>query len=165
MSGTPIAGAQIDVAVRARMRGATYAPAGGVGTDAAGRFSVRLPPGTSRTIRLRHGTSQATAEVVTPAQVRLVADPRTTRNGRAVRFGGRVSGTSAPTRVELQAWSAGKWIPFRTVALRKGLFQARYRFTRTAVTTRYRFRAVVHDDADFPFAAGRSPVVFVLVRA
>jgi len=66
--------------------------------------------------------------------------------------------------VELQAWANGKWVPFKTVALRNGRFTAGYRFMRTFNAQRYRFRAVIQSDPDFPYAAGRSKEVQVLVR-
>lgn len=37
-------------------------------------------------------------------------------------------------------------------------------FTRTFSAMQYRFRAVIHADPDFPYAAGTSPVVKVVVR-
>ena len=45
-----------------------------------------------------------------------------------------------------------------------GKFAARYRFTRTFSRTTYRFRAVIHSDPHFPYAAAASPVVKVRVR-
>ena len=77
---------------------------------------------------------------------------------------GSIAGTKLPTRIELQAYSGGHWFPFKTVALRKGKFSGRYRFTRTFSAQRYRFRAVVHADRDFPYEAATSPVVAVRVR-
>jgi hypothetical protein len=104
-------------------------------------------------------------KVIVAAPERLATDRKSTRNGRAIKFTGTVPGAGkARTRVELQAWANGKWIPFKTADLRNGRFGASYRFTRTFATSRYRFRAVVHDDPDFPYAAGRSAVVSVLVR-
>jgi hypothetical protein len=103
-------------------------------------------------------------KVVVAAPVRLSTDRKSTRNGRSVKFLGRVPGAGgARARVELQAW-AGRWIPFKTAALKNGRFSASYRFTKTFTTVRYRFRAVIHDDPAFPYAAGRSAVVKVLVR-
>ena len=165
LDGVPIAGAQIDVASRPRMRGSAFAPTAPAVTSADGRFSVPIGPGTSRVIRVRYAASEATAEVIVPAPVAFAATPSSTRNGRAVRFSGRIPGTSVSgPRVELQARADGKWVPFRTVALRQGRFSARYRFTRTTFTTRYRFRAVVRAVPDFPYAAGQSKIVRVLVR-
>jgi hypothetical protein len=163
-AGTPVAAAQIEVASRLRMRGSDFAPMATVVTDAAGRFSVPVEPGPSRVFRFRYALSEASSDLVIPAPVKLATTPKATRNGRSIRFTGRVPGTGATTRVELQAQAGSKWIPFRTVTLRKGRFSARYRFTKTRRTTRYRFRAVIHADANFPYTAGRSPVVKVLVR-
>jgi hypothetical protein len=114
--------------------------------------------------RFRYALSETTADLVISAPVKLATNPKATRNGRSIRFSGRVPGTDATTRVELQAQAGSKWIPFRTVTLLNGRFSARYRFTKTRSTTRYRFRAVIHSDANFPYTAGRSPVVKVLVR-
>ncbi len=103
--------------------------------------------------------------MVVAAPVRLKTDRRSTRNGRAVKFIGSVPGAgTARPRVELQAWANGKWIAFKSADLRNGRFSASYRFTRTFSAMRYRFRAVIHADPDFPYAAGTSPVVKVVVR-
>jgi hypothetical protein len=137
----------------------------GVTTDVKGRFSVRLPRGVSREVRFSYGDSVQSVKVIVAAPVRLATDRKSTRNGRAIKFTGSVPGAGkARTRVELQAWANGKWIPFKTADLRNGRFGASYRFTRTFATSRYRFRAVIHDDPDFPYATGRSAVVNVLVR-
>ncbi len=134
-------------------------------TDAKGRFSVKLPRGVSREVRFSYGDSVQAVKVIVAAPVRLKTDRKRTRNGRAVAFRGTVPGAgSARTRVELQAWANGKWIPFKTADLKRGKFSASYRFTRTFATALYRFRAVIHTDPDFPYAAGTSTVVKVLVR-
>ncbi len=164
-SGAPIAGGAVEVAVRDTGRSSNFVLAAPVVTDSAGRFSVRLPKGPSRIVRLRYGVSEVIAQIVTAAPVRLKPTPTSTRNGRIVRFGGRVLGTTASgPLVELQAWADRKWIPFKTARLVKGRFTARYRFTNTTSTTRYQFRAVVRAHPDLPYAAGRSAVVKVLVR-
>lgn len=137
----------------------------GVVTDAKGRFSVRLPKGPSRTVRFAYGDSVQTVKVIVAAPVRLRTSRTSTRNGRSIRFTGSVPGAGgASTRVELQAWARGRWIPFKTVALKRGTFGASYRFMRTFTKQRYRFRAVIHEDPDFPYAAGRSAEVRVVVR-
>jgi hypothetical protein len=66
--------------------------------------------------------------------------------------------------VELQARAGRKWVPFRTATVSKGHFSARYTFTNTSTTQHYRFRAVVRKDPNFPYAAGTSRTVKVLVR-
>ena len=104
-------------------------------------------------------------KVIVAAPVRLTTDRKSTRNGRAVKFRGSVPGAGgARTRVELQAWANGKWIPFKTADLKRGKFSASYRFTRTFSAMQDRFRAVIHADPDFPYAAGTSPVVKGIVR-
>ncbi|MDA0140744.1 carboxypeptidase-like regulatory domain-containing protein [Solirubrobacter deserti] len=134
-------------------------------TDAEGRFELAVPPGPSRELKLAYGDSTQTVKLVVTAPVRLKTDRKRTHNGRSVRFEGSVPGAgTATTRVELQAWAGRKWVPFRTTALRNGTFKASYRFTSTFRTTRYRFRAVVHESGDFPYASGKSPVVDVVVR-
>ena len=125
---------------------------------------MRLPAGPSRVVRLTYGDSSVTVSVKVKAPLRLAVSPKSTRNGRTVKLTGSVAGTKLPTRIELQAYSGGHWFPFKTVALRKGKFSGRYRFTRTFSTQRYRFRAVVHADRDFPYEAATSPVVAVRVR-
>ncbi len=138
---------------------------GTVTTDAKGRFSVRLARGVSREVRFSYGESVQSVKVIVAAPVRLKTDRKNTRNGRAVKFIGSVPGAgTARPRVELQAWANGKWIPFKSADLRNGRFSASYRFTRTFSAMQYRFRAVIHADPDFPYAAGTSPVVKVVVR-
>ena len=95
----------------------------------------------------------------------LKVSPTKTRNGRSVTFKGTVpQAGKARTRVELQAWANGKWVWFKTVALKNGRFRAGYRFMRTFSAQRYRFGAVIQDDPNFVYAAGRSKEVRVLVR-
>ena len=117
-------------------------------------------------MRLTYGASTVTLHLVVRAPVRLAVDTRATRNGRTIHFTGRIPGApaTAGTRVELQAWADGEWIPFKTAPLKHGRFSASYRFTRTFSVNRYRFRAVVHKDPALPYVAGTSNVVKVLVR-
>lgn len=161
--GSGIAQARIEVATRPLRGGAWSAPTF-VTAGANGRFAFTLPRGPSREVRLSYGESTQTVKLIVAAPVRLKTDRKATRNGRSVRFEGTVPGAErARTRVELQAW-AGRWVPFATAALRRGRFSASYRFRSTYATTRYRFRAVVHGDDDFPYAGGTSPEVEVVVR-
>ena len=89
-------------------------------------------------------------KVIVAAPVRLKVSPTKTRNGRTIKFSGSVpQAGKARTRVELQAWANGKWVPFKTVALKNGRFRAGYRFMRTFIAQRYRFRAVIQDDPNF----------------
>jgi hypothetical protein len=163
VEGFPLANAPVDVATRAE--GAAWKVLPSVETNARGRFSATIPRGTSREVRVAYGESAQTVRVVVVAPVDLSTNRKVTRNGRTITFRGRIPEVgNAPVRVALQAWARGKWIPFKTVKLRQGKFVARYRFTGTFATTRYRFRAAVDDQPDLPFAAGTSPAISVLVR-
>lgn len=162
-SGAALAGGKVAVSARPLRGGAWSAPTF-VTAGANGRFAFTLPRGPSREVRLGYGESTQSVKLIVSAPVRLKTDRKATRNGRSVRFEGTVPGAErARTRVELQAW-AGRWVPFATAALKKGRFSASYRFRSTYATTRYRFRAVVHGDDDFPYAGGTSPEVEVVVR-
>ena len=127
-------------------------------------MEIRLAAGGSREVRLSLGNQTAIANVRVKAPLRLKISPSMTRNGSSIRLHGSVPGTEAVTEVELQAQSGKKWVPVKTVALRRGRFSARYRFGRTFTTTRYRFRAVIHHDPRFPYAAATSAGASVLVR-
>lgn len=164
LDGAPIPGTTVQVASRDRGPAARFVTVATPVTDARGRFTVPISTGPSRTFQVRYADSEATAEVVVRAPLRLRATPTATQNGKSVRFVGSIPGVrNAGVRVELQAW-AGRWVPFRTASVRNGRFSARYRFTRTTVKTRYRVRAVVRADPDLPYAAGTSKVLKVLVR-
>lgn len=161
--GSAIARARVEVTTRPLRGGAWTAPTF-VTADASGRFAVTVARGPSREVRVAYGASAQTVKLIVAAPVRLTVNRKATRNGRSVKFSGTVPGTGgARTRVELQAW-AGRWVPFVTAGLRNGRFSASYRFRSTYATTRYRFRAVVHGDDDFPYAGGTSPEVKVVVR-
>jgi hypothetical protein len=153
-AGAGIAGAVVSVGTAQTVK-----------TDAKGRFSVKLARGVSREVRFSYGDSVQTVKVIVAAPVRLTVDRKSTRNGRRVAFSGTVPGAGASrTLVELQARAGNRWVPFKTAALRDERFRATYRFTQTFSAQRYSFRAVIHDDPDFPYAAGRSGVVRVTVR-
>jgi hypothetical protein len=135
-------------------------------TDKKGRFSVKLAKGPSREVKVSCGDSAQTVKVIVAAPIRLKTNRKSTRNGRSITFTGSVPGAgNARTRVELQALSHRKWVPFKTADLRDGTFKASYRFTRTFFTQRYSFRAVIHETPGFPYAAGTSAQVKVTVHA
>jgi hypothetical protein len=161
--GFPAARGKVDVA--ARVEGEPWRPLGSTESDAQGRFSVTIPKGPSREVSLAYGGSTQTVNVVVAAPVRLSTNRKQVKNGQTVTFMGHVpSAGRARTRVTLQAWARGKWTPFRTVELRNANFKARYRFSGTFSTTRYRFRAIIAEDPGFVFAAGKSSAVTVVVR-
>jgi hypothetical protein len=161
--GFPIATGHVDVA--SRVKGQPWQAVAAPVSDERGRFTATIPKGPSRELRLSYEGSTQTVNLLVAAPVRLSASRKRLRNGQTVTFVGRIpeAGTTR-TRVALQAWARDKWMPFRTVELRGGRFRARYRFTGTFSTQRYRFRAVVGDDPGFVFAAASSRSVTILVR-
>ena len=163
-AGNPVAGVKVGVAIRSAVESASFELDTPVFSDGRGRVEIRLAAGGSREVRLSLGNQTAIANVRVKAPLRLKISPSKTRNGSSIRLHGSVPGTEAVTEVELQAQSGRKWVPLKTVALRRGRFSARYRFGRTFTTTRYRFRAVIHRDPRFPYAPATSPRASVLVR-
>jgi hypothetical protein len=171
--GAPIANAPIIVEGQARS-GGPFVKLGAARTDARGSFRFTVPAGPSRTIRYRYegtNTVQPTAAQLTTkvaAAARLKVDRRRLRNGQAVRFTGRLLGKPIPKAgklVALQAKVGRGWRTFATPrANKKGIFRHRYRFTATTGMRRYKFRAVVEREDAYPYEAGVSRIVRVIVR-
>lgn len=172
-AGGPLAGMTLLVEAQTVGDGA-FVPLGTTVTDGRGRFRRAIPPGPSRTIRVRFvGTNRlggATGAVTTkvPAAVALKVDRRRLLNGQVVRFHGRLLGKPVPAGgklVALQAKVPGGWRTFATPrANARGRFKHRYRFTSTTGLRRYRFRALVEAEPAYPYARGLSKVVTVTVR-
>jgi hypothetical protein len=144
-------------------------------TDAAGRFTYRVPAGPSRTLRFAYRsagdplfTCSKAVGVKVRAPVTLRATPRSIRSGQRVRFSGRLRGGYLPANgkvVELQAFERGRWRTFRTVrSSRKGAFSYRYRFSFRASGVTFPVRARVRSDSNYPFVLGTSNRVRVRVR-
>ncbi|WP_270037808.1 hypothetical protein [Solirubrobacter ginsenosidimutans] len=162
--GSPAPGARVDVA--ARVGNGAWHPLVAANADAHGRFMAMLPKGPSREVLLSYAGAVATVRLLVIAPVQLAVDRRRVRNGQTVRFSGRIPDAgAAQARITLQAWARDEWVPFKSVALKRGRFAARYRFTGTPTTSLYRFRAVVDAAPDLPYAAGHSTTVSVLVQA
>jgi hypothetical protein len=171
-AGDPIRGAKL--CVKMAMIGvddrAGYV--GSVTTDADGRYRYQVAAGPNRevTIGYRHDASQVARGVRYYAHAGptlKVNDPRVA-NGDRVRFRGVLPGPRNAGRVVvLQAGTVGskRWITFRKSTARShGVFRANYHFTHTTRRTRYRFRAVVPRQAGYPWVAGQSKPVTVIVR-
>ena len=171
---TPIAGASIEVRATPAYAGARSIQLPSPRTDAQGRFSLRLPAGTSsRTLRFAYrahvgdarpvATRTLTLEV--PADIALRVSPRTTSVGHSILFRGRLRGGPMPQggkQLVLEARSPGSaWIEFKVVHTdARGRFRAAYRF-RFPGPAAYSFRARSEAESDFPFAGGSSNVVAV----
>ena len=88
------------------------------------------------------------------------------RNGRAVRFRGRIPGPSAQGRaVTMQARVGKKWRTFKQLQTKNaGRFKGKYRFTQTHGRVRYVFRALVKRQGGYPYSPGASKKRRVIVR-
>jgi hypothetical protein len=138
-----------------------------------GHYSLRLPPGSTRRLRvtaLAPGASSlacTTARVRTRAGVTLKATKRVRPGGR-VRFRGRLKGLPVPGRgklVELQAFDGGRWRTFSQPRSRKdGRYMAAYKLRRTFGPRTFRFRARVRKENGYPYELGYSKRVRVRVR-
>lgn len=109
----------------------------------------------------------STASEREPAPLALLASRTRLRNGQSLSLSARlpVAVPAGTARVAFQVLIAGRW---RTFAARTmgadGRASVRHRFHATFRRLRYRFRAVIGGDQRFPFAAGRSRAVSVLVN-
>jgi hypothetical protein len=172
--GSPLAGAEVEVDVRPAAAGAEFERAGAVRTDARGSFAYTLPAGSSREVRFRyrgsgrHRPSEATVSARVAAAATIAVGPRRVRNGRSVRFRGKLRSLPVPPAgklLDLQAHFRGKWRTFATPrASAKGKWSYRYRFGATRGTVPYRFRVVIRPESAYPYDLGYSKTVRVVVR-
>lgn len=164
-AGDPVRGAEVCVATRVdTTEGPPEQVIATPTTGNGGRFSVRLPAGPSREVRVAHwrGAHEVTERYIA---LRAKAVPRLSlrpskglENGDSVRFQVRIPGPAhANRRVAIQARGTGKWIRIaggRTD--RGGRWSGRYRFRNTTSTRRYAFRATVRRQPGYPYQPGRS---------
>ena len=167
--GAPVAGAAVCVGVQDSSDGPVNAT-GSVTTDANGRFAYKPDEGASRRVWFVHRTGGAAAaanvDLRVRAPVRFRSTRRALRNGQSTLFRGRIGGASdtGGLIVELQYPQRSRWQTFATVHVgREGRFRYRYRFTRTVGSRIYRLRARVPAQRGYPFVAGKSRKVRVLV--
>ena len=173
-AGAPLAGVALQSTVAIRRGGATAQPGGGATTDARGRFTLRLPAGPSRNVRL---LVPATGEVLpaarnvsvrVPASSTIRASRHVVGAGTRVTFSGRIrrAGQPLPLRglvVVLQGRAGGVWQTFAdTRTTRAGRWKASYRFRGQPGT--YPVRLRIRRANTFPFELGYSPTTSVRVR-
>jgi hypothetical protein len=172
-AGRPVVGATLVVTTESRTgRGGRRVAT--LRTGREGAFAYTAPAGPSRTVRfasagdeLLKPTSAAIALRVA-AGATLRASRRNVRNGQRVVFSGRLLGLPVPRvgkLVVLQAFYRRAWRTFAvTRADAGGRFRQGYRFQATVGRVAYRFRAVIEREASYPYEAGVTPVVTVVVR-
>lgn len=171
-AGDPISGATLCVKLQTLGVERHAATVGAVQTDANGGYAYRVPAGPNRDVIIgyRHDASQVARDLRYYAHARpsLRSSPGRLRNGERVHFWGQLPGPRRAGRVVvLQANIVGskRWITFRkATANNKGVFRAAYHFTSTTRATSYRFRAVVPNQAGYPWVQGHSKPVLVRVR-
>ena len=175
-AGRPLGNTDLHVLAKNRMAAASLAEKGTIRTRADGTFVYITPIGPSRMIRFAYRASEgardfaATTDVtlLVRAAAKLSASPKQVRNGRSVRFTGRLRGGPYPSPgklVDLQAKVGKHWRTFQIVrADRRGRFHYSYRFTRTFQRLTYRFRARVRAETSYPYQTGSSNQVKVKVR-
>jgi hypothetical protein len=142
-------------------------------TDRRGRFSIRVPPGPSRTYRLVFNGAGGALGIARRVSVRVPASStihasRTRVSGRTrVRFRGRMRtrGERLPGRglvLVLQGREKGRWRTFEdTRTNRKGRWQASYTFS--GRPGRYPIRVRVRRQSSYPFELGYSRALTVRV--
>jgi hypothetical protein len=154
-------GAGANAAARDGDRAAAAARDCALRTDAAGRVTVRLRRGASRTIRFAFAgdaqllPARAATRIRTAARVRLQAIPRSVRAGGTVRFTGRLLGGRVPAGgkvVELQARVAAGWRTFATLRTdRRGRYAHAHRFAPTSGGRTFWVRVRVRRERTYPF--------------
>jgi hypothetical protein len=149
-------------------------------TDAAGRFALRLPPGTSRRIDVAfhgdHGFAPARPRSLTlrvRAGVTLAADPTDLHTGDSVNLRGRVrlgpahvSGRGKLVAIQYLERATKRWRPALVVRTdAQGRFDTSYRFRYVTGVARIRLRATAPAEGGWPFARGSSLPVTISVRS
>jgi hypothetical protein len=168
----PVAGATLCVKEATPGLDDAPRPVSALKTDANGDFSYEVKPGADRQVVIgyRHDSRQVARSVRFFARVRpsLKLSPGRLRNGQTVHMWGQLPGPSAARRVVvMQANVAGtkRWITFRKATSGgSGVFRAKYTFKSTTRRIRYRFRALVPTQDDYPYVGGASAPASVVVR-
>jgi hypothetical protein len=167
------AGATLCALTRTHSPGAPIVVGATTTTGADGAFAIELQPGPSRDVFVhyadgdrvvaRHGLVRRS--IVRPT---LVARPNHgVRRGDRLHFTGRLPGPACTERVVKVQARIGRrrWQVFRTDRTdRDCAFAARYKLRATRRARRYRFRALVPEQAGYPYEAGHSQIARVKVR-
>lgn len=172
--GTPMANAAILVQQRLQGTRRDWTPVASVTTSRHGRFRYTTERGPSRDIRFFFAGSPTIRSATRDVAVRVAASTtfhvnrHSVRNGRSVRFYGRVRGGRIPQGgklLELQVLLRHKWRTFTTLHTdQHGRWRYRYRFAATHGRVLYKFRAHVPREATYPYASAASRRAKVIVR-
>jgi hypothetical protein len=172
-AGAAIPNAEITVLTRPAMAGGAYTATGTVRTGGTGEFAYKAPAGSGRTLdfhfsgddKYKHADDQVTLRV--PASVTIRASRPAVRNGKRVRFTGKLRGKPYPAKgkiLDLQAYYRNRWRTFATPrAALNGRWSYNYRFQATRGRVVYRFRVRVRATSDYPYETGYSRLTKVRV--
>jgi hypothetical protein len=165
-AGQPVAGAELRLLVRELRLGSRYIDRGAVTTGADGRFTFRIPRGSSRRYRVAYRAYPGDAGLAAKSDVSFntkaritIHVPRHVRARGSARFRGSLPGRPLPPRgvtLELQAHQPGHgWRTVKTTRTRKGgVYSTRYRFN--SAGGRFTFRMRLRPNDSYPFARGTS---------
>jgi hypothetical protein len=171
-AGDPVPGATLCIKASTLGTGSPPATVGTVQTDADGLYTYKVAPGPNRALDIgyRHDSRQVARalRLYSHAGPSLKLAPPVLHNHHAIRLWGELPGPRAGKRVVIiQANVPGskRWITFRKVTSHgRGGFETSYRFNSTTHKTRYRFRALVPEQAGYPWVEGNSKPARVLVK-
>jgi hypothetical protein len=165
-AGQPVAGAELRLLVRELRLGSSYVDRGAVTTGPDGRFTFRIPRGSSRRYRVAYRaypgdaglTAKSDVSFNTKARITIHV-PRHVRARGSVRFRGSLPGRPLPPRgvtLELQAHQPGHgWRTVKTTRTRNGgIYSTRYRFN--SAGGRFTFRMRLRPNDSYPYARGTS---------
>jgi hypothetical protein len=165
-AGQPVAGGELRLLVRELRLGSSYVDRGAVTTGADGRFTFRIPRGSSRRYRVAYRAYPGDAGLAAKSDVSFntkaritIHVPRHVRARGSVRFRGSLPGRPLPPRgvtLELQAHQPGHgWRTVKTTRTRKGgAYSTRYRFNSSG--GRFTFRMRLRPNDSYPYARGTS---------
>lgn len=172
--GIPLAGQTVRILAAADNGSASFSEAAQARTAADGQWRAQLPAGPSRVIRVVYDGSSTLlpsaglARTIVPAGVRLSIAPTNSRWGATIRISGRVLGGYVPASGEvlfLRLRYKGKQIEVAHVRTgRDGRFETSYTFLGGSGAAAYPFWVTTVPESDYPFAAGSSRRIVVMVR-
>ena len=152
-----------------RLRRGPAQPVATLATSTTGSFSYQLGAGPSRTVYFIHrvpgGAIAAAVNVNVHVPVKVRVNARRLRNGQVMTWKGRLPGPIPNGLIALmQVWRGTYWETFRQVGVpQNGSWVGRYRFSFTTGVQHYVFRLLIPHQSLYPYAAGSSRKLRIIV--